>query len=95
MAINQHQQHRPVVVGTITVGAKIPTPKATAIPAVKQAYADGMAVGASYDDITTAMKQADKNCPPYPLMPTNQSYFSVNQGNFSAPGASEPSHHQA
>lgn len=83
------QQQRLPVVGKIRPGIKVPTPKANAIPACKQAYHDGVAAGAGYDDISKAMKKADDKCPGFPLMPKNAAHFRVHPSDFTTPGAAQ------
>ena len=81
------QQQRLPVVGKIRPGIKVPTAKARAIPGVMEAYTAGLKAGATYDDITLAMKKIS-GCPAYPLTPKNSPYFRVHPSDF-APGQAE------
>jgi len=84
----EQARRRPPTVGTISPGIKILTAKAAAIPGLKKVYDEGAAVGASYEEIEKSLKQV-KDCPPYPLRPSNAPYFRVEQGQFTVPGAAD------
>jgi len=74
------------VAGKIRPGIKVLTKAAAANPALAKCYADGLAAGASFDEISVALGKVPK-APSWPLTPKNVGYFSVRQGDFATPGA--------
>lgn len=82
------QAQRLPVTGKIRPGIKVLTAKARAIQGAQKVYDDGVAAGASFDDIEKALKQM-QGCPAYPLTPRNAPYFRVVPDDFTTPGAAE------
>lgn len=77
-----------IVSGKIRPGVKVPTHAAAKHPAMVDAYQQGVAAGASYDDITRMMKAAEPGFKSnYPLVPRNSPSFRVMQADFAIPGA--------
>jgi hypothetical protein len=74
------------VLGKVRAGIKELTAAAAKVPGAAKIYSDGIAAGASFDEIATALKGV-KGIPNYPLRPVNPAYFSARQGDFSVSGA--------
>ena len=74
------------VAGKIRPGIKVLTKAASALPGAAKKYAEGLKVGASFDDIAREISKIPK-APKMPLVPRNMPYFSVRQCDFSVPGA--------
>lgn len=74
------------VAGKFRPGIKVLTKAASALPGAAEKYAEGLKVGASFDDIAREICKIPK-APKMPLVPHNMPYFSVRQCDFSVPGA--------
>ena len=72
--------------GKLRSGIKVLTRAAEGVEGLKQIYADGVAIGASFDDIAKSMSRV-QGAPKYPLTPRNAGYFSVRQCDFAIDGA--------
>lgn len=76
------------VAGKLRPGVKVLTKAAAGNPALVAIYNDGVAAGASFDDIAAAMAKV-QGAPKYPLTPRNAPYFVARQCDFSTPGAAK------
>lgn len=74
--------------GRVKAGIKIPYGAAAKQKDLVDAYNEGVALGASFDDIEKHMKGID-GCPKTPLRPTNPAYFRAIQDDFEIPGAAQ------
>ena len=74
------------VAGKLRPGVKVLTKAAAGNPALVAIYQEGVASGASFDDIAAAMSKV-KGAPNYPLTPRNVPWFTARQGDFATPGA--------
>jgi hypothetical protein len=74
------------VAGKLRPGVKVLTKAAASNPALVAIYNDGVAAGASFDDIAAAMAKV-KDAPKFPMTPKNVGYFVARQCDFSTPGA--------
>jgi hypothetical protein len=74
------------VAGKLRPGVKVLTKAAAGNPALVTLYNEGVAAGASFDDIATAISKV-KGAPTYPLTPRNVPWFTARQGDFATPGA--------
>lgn len=72
--------------GRVRPGIKVLTRSAAAVKGAADTYAQGLAAGASFDEIGAALSKL-QGIPKYPLTPKNAPYFTVRQGDFSTPGA--------
>jgi hypothetical protein len=76
-------------VGSVHAGIKVLTKAVENIPGMKEKYAEGLAAGASFDEIGAALKRVP-GCPAKdPLTMKNAPYFTVRQGDFRTPGAAQ------
>jgi len=76
-------------VGSVHAGIKILTKAAENIPGMRETYSEGLAAGASFDEIGAALKRVP-GCPAKdPLTMKNVPYFTVRQGDFRTPGAAQ------
>lgn len=76
------------VAGKIRPGVKVLTQAAAKVAGAQKVYNDGLAAGASFDDIAAQLSRVS-GIPKYPLTPRNAAYFSVRQCDFATPGAAE------
>lgn len=88
------QPYRIQKVGAVHAGIKVITKACEGLPGMMDTYKEGMAAGASFDEIGMALKRlpscpkdarGQKEC----LTMKNVPYFSVRQGDFRTPGAAQ------
>jgi hypothetical protein len=76
-------------VGIVHAGIKILTKAVENIPGMRETYTEGLAAGASFEEIGAALKRVP-GCPQKdPLTMKNVPYYTVRQGDFRTPGAAQ------
>lgn len=74
------------VAGKLRAGVKVLTKAAAGNAALVAIYNEGVASGASFDDIAAAISKV-KGAPTNPMAPRNVPWFTARQGDFATPGA--------